>query len=141
MFTYSGWNAAAYVAEEIRDPGRNVPRALALGTGAVVADLPADERALSVRDSGARACGRQRQRARRDRGSPARSAAGNIMGVVSIVSLAASISAMTLAGPRVYYAMARDGLFFRAYRRRSSALPHTVGGHHCAGGVELACSC
>jgi APA family basic amino acid/polyamine antiporter len=38
--------------------------------------------------------------------------AGNVMGVVSIVSLAASISAMTLAGPRVYFAMARDGLFF-----------------------------
>ena len=37
MFTYSGWNAAAYVAEEVRDPGRNVPRALALGTGAVIA--------------------------------------------------------------------------------------------------------
>ena len=37
MFTYSGWNAAAYVAEEIREPGRNVPRALALGTLAVVA--------------------------------------------------------------------------------------------------------
>src|SRR5215216_2955456 len=36
MFTYSGWNAAAYVAEEIREPGRNVPRALAIGTGAVV---------------------------------------------------------------------------------------------------------
>src|SRR5688572_16040690 len=32
MFTYSGWNAAAYMAEEIRDPGRNVPRALILGT-------------------------------------------------------------------------------------------------------------
>src|SRR5512133_708743 len=36
MFAYSGWNAASYVAEEIRDPGRNVPRALALGTGAIV---------------------------------------------------------------------------------------------------------
>ena len=32
MFTYSGWNAAAYVAEEIHEPGRNVPRALAFGT-------------------------------------------------------------------------------------------------------------
>jgi len=38
--------------------------------------------------------------------------AGDIMGIVSIVSIAASISAMTFAGPRVYYAMARDGLFF-----------------------------
>ncbi len=37
MFTYSGWNAAAYVAEEIRDPGRNVPKALAIGTVAVIA--------------------------------------------------------------------------------------------------------
>ena len=36
MFSYAGWNAASYVAEEIRDPERFVPRALALGTGAVV---------------------------------------------------------------------------------------------------------
>jgi APA family basic amino acid/polyamine antiporter len=43
--------------------------------------------------------------------------AGNIMGVVSIISLAATISAMTFAGPRVYYAMARDGLFFPAAAR------------------------
>jgi APA family basic amino acid/polyamine antiporter len=112
MFTYSGWNAATYVAEEVRDPGRNVPRALALGTGAVIAIylllnalylyvIPVGELAAikgSVLDVIAdRLLG---------------SAAGSIMGVVSIVSLAASISAMTLAGPRVYYAMARDGLFF-----------------------------
>jgi APA family basic amino acid/polyamine antiporter len=45
------------------------------------------------------------------------SRAGDIMGVVSIISLAASISAMTFAGPRVYYAMARDGLFFDAAAR------------------------
>ena len=35
----------------------------------------------------------------------------NVLGIVSIVSLAASVSAMTIAGPRVYYAMARDGVF------------------------------
>ena len=112
MFAYSGWNAASYVAEEIRDPGRNVPRALALGTAAVVVIyvlmnalylyvIPARDLAAikgSVLDVIAdRLLG---------------SAAGNVMGVVSIVSLAASISAMTFAGPRVYYAMARDGLFF-----------------------------
>jgi APA family basic amino acid/polyamine antiporter len=117
MFTYSGWNAAGYVAEEIRDPGRNVPRAFALGTLAVVAIylslnllylyvLPVGELAVvrgSVLDVIA------------DRLLGAR--AGNIMGVVSIVSLAASISAMTFAGPRVYYAMARDGLFFSSAAR------------------------
>ena len=37
MFTYSGWNAAAYLAEEVRDPGRNVPLALGLGTLGVIA--------------------------------------------------------------------------------------------------------
>jgi basic amino acid/polyamine antiporter, APA family len=117
MFTYSGWNAAAYVAEEIEDPGRNVPRALALGTIAVIAIyfllnlvylyvLPVGELAKvqgSVLDVIA------------DRLLGVR--AGDIMGVVSIISIAASISAMTFAGPRVYYAMARDGLFFRGAAR------------------------
>ncbi|HYT76952.1 MAG TPA: amino acid permease, partial [Vicinamibacterales bacterium] len=36
MFSYSGWNAAAYVAEEVRDPARNVPLSLAIGTIAVI---------------------------------------------------------------------------------------------------------
>ena len=117
MFTYSGWNAAAYVAEEIRDPGRNVPRALAIGTGAVIVIyvllnalylyvLPVGSLAAvrgSVLDVIA------------DRLLGIR--AGDVMGLVSIVSLAASISAMTFAGPRVYYAMARDGLFFASAAR------------------------
>jgi APA family basic amino acid/polyamine antiporter len=117
MFTYSGWNAAGYIAEEIRDPGRNVPKAFALGTAAVIVIylslnalylyvLPVAELAQvrgSVLDVVA------------DRLLGAR--AGDIMGIVSIVSLAASISAMTFAGPRVYYAMARDGLFFDAAAR------------------------
>ena len=117
MFTYTGWNAAGYVAEEIRDPDRNLPRSLAIGTMTVVAiyvllnalylyvlpvgslagirgsvlDVIAD-RLLGVR-------------------------AGNVMGVVSLISLAASVSAMTIAGPRVYFAMARDGVFFDAVAR------------------------
>jgi basic amino acid/polyamine antiporter, APA family len=117
MFTYSGWNAAAYVAEEVRNPGRNVPLALALGTLAVATIyfllnllflfvLPVGELAKvqgSVLDVIA------------DRLLGTR--AGDVMGIVSIVSLAASISAMVFAGPRVYYAMARDGLFFRAAAR------------------------
>jgi len=117
MFTYSGWNAAGYIAEELRDPDRNVPRAFAFGTAAVIAIyvslnvlylyvLPVDALARvqgSVLDVIA------------DRLLGAR--AGNIMGVVSIISLAATISAMTFAGPRVYYAMARDGLFFPAAAR------------------------
>jgi APA family basic amino acid/polyamine antiporter len=120
MFTYSGWNAAAYVAEEVRDPGRNVPRALAIGTGAVVVlylllnalyiyVVPVDQLAKvqgSMLDLIAdRLLGQT---------------AGDIMAIVSIVSLLASISAMTFAGPRVYFAMGRDGVFFQ---RASSVHP------------------
>jgi basic amino acid/polyamine antiporter, APA family len=117
MFTYSGWNAAAYVAEEVRNPGRNVPLALGVGTLAVVAIyvflnllflyvLPVDRLAQvkgSVLDVVA------------DRLLGTR--AGDVMGIVSIISIAASISAMVFAGPRVYYAMARDGVFFRTAAR------------------------
>jgi APA family basic amino acid/polyamine antiporter len=117
MFTYSGWNAAAYMAEEIRDPGRNLPLALILGTVAVIVIyllinvlylyvMPVEELAKvkgSVLDVVAeRLLGTR---------------AGDIMGVVSIISLAAGLNAWTFAGPRVYYAMARDGVFFPAAAR------------------------
>ena len=114
MFTYSGWNAAAYVAEEIRDPGRNVPKALAIGTVAVIAIyLLLNVLYLYVFSVGELAAVKGSVLdvvAERLLGGTA----GNIMGIVSIVSLMASISAMTFAGPRVYYAMARDGVFFRS---------------------------
>jgi APA family basic amino acid/polyamine antiporter len=117
MFTYSGWNAAAYVAEEIRDPGRNVPKALAIGTVAVIAIyLLLNVLYLYVFSVGELAAVKGSVLdvvAERLLGATA----GNIMGVVSIVSLMASISAMTFAGPRVYYAMARDGVFFPAAAR------------------------
>jgi len=117
MFTYSGWNAAAYMAEEIRDPGRNVPRALFLGTALVTIIylllnvlylyvIPVGELAGvqgSVLDVVA------------DRLLGTR--AGDIMGVVAIVSLAAGVNAWTFAGPRVYFAMARDNAFFASAGR------------------------
>lgn len=117
MFTYSGWNASAYMAEEIRNPGRNLPLSLALGTGAVIAIylllnvlflyvMPIGELAAvqgSVLDRVA------------DRLLGVR--AGDVMGIVSIISLAAGINAYTFAGPRVYFAMARDGAFFRGAAR------------------------
>ncbi len=112
MFTYSGWNAAAYVAEEIRDPGRNVPRALALGTGAVIVIYLALNAVYVYVFSLAALAALGGSVLDRVADRLLGAAAGNVMGVVAIVSLAASISAMVFAGPRVYYAMARDGLFF-----------------------------
>jgi APA family basic amino acid/polyamine antiporter len=111
MFSYSGWNAAAYVAEEVRDPARFVPRALGLGPAAgfvfyallnvlYVYSIPVGELSRlsgSVIDVIAdRLFG---------------PVAASIMAALAMISIAASISAMIFAGPRVYFAMARDGVF------------------------------
>ncbi len=117
MFSYSGWNAAAYVAEEMRDPGRNVPLALGLGTAAVVVvylllnllyiyALPVVEFATVE--------ARVVDAAADQLFGPA---VAGPFALASVVMIAASISAMVLAGPRVYYAMARDGLFPAAAAR------------------------
>ena len=114
MFTYSGWNAASYMAEEIRDPGRNVPRALLMGTISVIIiyallnllylyAIPVGELA-AVKGSVFDFIGERMLGAR----------AGDILAVVAIISLAAGLNAWTFAGPRIYYAMARDGVFFPA---------------------------
>jgi APA family basic amino acid/polyamine antiporter len=118
MFSYSGWNAAAYVAEEVRDPTRNVPLALALGTLAVIVLYFALNAlylfALPINELAAVGGGRLMDTvAERLFGF----ATGNLLAIFTIVSLAASISAMVLAGPRVYFAMARDGIFVRAAGR------------------------
>lgn len=112
MFSYSGWNAAAYVAEEVRNPGRNVPLALGIGTVAVVLIYMALNAlylfAMPVQELASLGDVRLIDRAaERLFGF----VAGNVIAVFTIISLAASISAMVLAGPRVYYAMARDGMF------------------------------
>jgi APA family basic amino acid/polyamine antiporter len=118
MFSYSGWNAAAYVAEEVREPARNVPIALGLGTVAVVALYLGLNAlylyALPVAQLAAVPGGRLMDTvAERLFGFTA----GNLLALFTIVSLSASVSAMVLAGPRVYFAMARDGMFVRAAGR------------------------
>lgn len=112
MFSYSGWNAAVYVAEEIRDPKRHVPIALALGTATVVVlflglntmyarVVPHSELVGSMR-VGELAAGRLFG-----------SAAASVFAALALVVILGSLSAMTLAGPRIYFAMARDGAFLR----------------------------
>jgi len=114
MFTYSGWNAASYMAEEIRDPGRNVPLSLLLGTISVIViyallnalylyAMPVTELA-AVKGSVFDVIGERILGAR----------AGEVLAILALISLAAGINAWTFAGPRIYYAMARDGVFFPA---------------------------
>ncbi len=113
MFSYSGWNAASYVAEEIRDPARFLPRALGIGTGAVVVLYLVLNvlyvYSISVPELSALKGSVMDVIAERLFGPRA----GDLLAIMTAVSIAASVSAMVIAGPRVYFAMARDGVFFR----------------------------
>ncbi len=111
-FAYSGWNGSSYVAEEVEEPQRNLPRSLALGTLAVtILYLLMNVLLFYAAPAGAL------------RGAPdvfavaAQSlfgtAAGRALAALIGFALLSSLSAYVLSGPRVYYAMARDGLFFR----------------------------
>jgi APA family basic amino acid/polyamine antiporter len=115
-FAYSGWNAAAYLGGEIRNPGRNIPLSLLVGTLLVMGlylalniayiyALPRGEIA-GVLEVGAKSA------AFLFGESVSRYFNGAIaLGLLSV------LSAMILAGPRVYYAMAQDGVFFRGFAR------------------------
>ena len=116
-YAYTGWNSVAYVAGEVRDPGRTLPRALALGTGGVTllyltlnavflwaAPPAALAGQIEVADVAARALFGARGAARLSgRGA---------------IAVAGCVSAMLMAGPRITVAMADDGVFFRALGRR-----------------------
>lgn len=108
MFTYSGWNAATYVAGEIRDPGRTLPRALGLGTAVVIA-LYLLLNLLYIHALGIAGMGGVV--AVGDAATKVLFGPGASYAFIPLVllALASSISAMVVAGPRVYYAMAQDG--------------------------------
>jgi len=113
MFAYSGWNAATYIGSEVRNPERLLPRSLLVGTGIVIflyvglnvtfvyALSPAEM--SGVISVGGLAMG---------------ALFGGSMEIISSVlisfALFSSLSAFIILGPRVYYAMARDGIFFKS---------------------------
>jgi APA family basic amino acid/polyamine antiporter len=107
MFCYSGWNAASYLTAEMHDPRRQLPRALLLGTGAVMAMYLALN---AVYFYGAGVDGLA------GKVEVGVIASGRLFGPVGAalttgvlaVSLLASASAMTAVGPRVYYAAGQD---------------------------------
>jgi APA family basic amino acid/polyamine antiporter len=116
FYAYSGWNAAVYVAEEIQDPERTLPKALIFGA-LFVAVLYVGLNVLYIYASpleqlkGVIAVG----------GKAAVSLfgerAGGFFSAAMAVSLLATVNAMSTIGPRVYYAMARDGAFFQVAAR------------------------
>ena len=111
FYGYSGWNAAVYVVEEIRNPERVLPRALGMGT-LLVATIYAALNilyvyAIPLQDmKGVVAVGALAAR------SLFGDQVGGLFSAAMAVSLLATINAMSMIGPRVYYAMARNGAFF-----------------------------
>ena len=107
MFCYSGWNASAYLAGEFENPQRDLPRSLMLGTGIVMV-LYLGLNAVYFYGAGVEGLAGVVE--------VGLVAARNLFGaggvtlvsLVLCVSLLASASAMTIAGPRVYYALGRD---------------------------------
>ncbi len=120
MFCYSGWNASAYVAGEIKAPQKNLPRSLLLGTVIVVL-LYLGLNAVYFYGANVDALANKVEV-----GLIAANALFGNVGAILVtavlsVSLVASASAMTIAGPRVYYALGRDFSPFRLFSRTSSA--------------------
>jgi basic amino acid/polyamine antiporter, APA family len=126
VFSSDAWNNITFAAGEVVNPKRNIPLSLALGTGIVtllyllanaayIVTLP-----VAGTPDGADAIARGIQFATNDRvGAAAASVifgepAAIIMAALIMVSTFGCNNGLILAGARVYYAMAKDGLFFRS---------------------------
>lgn len=113
MFAYSGWNAATYIGSEARDPGRILPRSLVAGT-ALVTLLYIGMNALFVYALRPDAMAGEISVGGLAVGALLGRSAGALSSALIAFALLSSLSAFIILGPRVYYAMAQDGVFFRS---------------------------
>jgi APA family basic amino acid/polyamine antiporter len=110
-FAYTGWNAAAYIGSEVKNPGKNLPRSLLAGTGIVIvlyillnllfvyATPPENmEGVISIGTLTVN--------------NLFGSSASRIFSFLIAVALFSTVSALIILGPRIYYAMAKQGHFF-----------------------------
>ena len=118
-FSYSGWNAAAYIVGEVRDPQRAVPRALLIGTAFVTVLYVLLNAAFLFSTPAAEMAGQEEVGLVAARSIFGESG-GNLAGVLIAIGLVSAVSAMTWAGPRVGLAMGEDyrSLSFLARRTR-----------------------
>ncbi|HEV3099318.1 MAG TPA: amino acid permease [Candidatus Udaeobacter sp.] len=118
MYSYSGWNAAAYISGEIKQPEKNVPRSLLVGTGLVIviyvllnavflATTPVQE--LKGRLDVALIAGKHIFGTN----------GGRVAGAVICLGLVSAISSMTWIGPRVSMSMGEDHWLLRLLGRKN----------------------
>jgi len=113
MFAYSGWNASTYLGAEIKNPSRNLPGSLIYGTLIVMALYLGlnilyvyginPEEMKGVISVGGLAMGNLFGKS-----------AEVLFSILISFALFSSLSAFIIIGPRVYYSMAKDGLFFKS---------------------------
>jgi APA family basic amino acid/polyamine antiporter len=116
LFAYGGWQTASFVAEEVREPRRNLPRALVLGvSGVVVLYLAVNWVSVEVLGPDGLAATTTPASAVMERVFGRAGARWIAVGIA--VSTLGFLSQSILTAPRVYFAMARDGLFFRSVGR------------------------
>jgi len=116
MFAYSGWNASTYLGAEIKNPIKTLPRSLILGTGIVIFLY------LSINVLFVYGINPEEMKGVISVGGLAM---GNLFGpsadklfsLLIAFALFSSLSAFIIIGPRVYYSMAKDGLFFKSVAR------------------------
>src|SRR5580698_2066960 len=126
LFSADAWNNVTFTAGEVKNPSRNLPLSLALGTGVVIALYVAcnfiylGALPLVGSPTGATLLERGIQFAKEDRVATAvmtqmfGSIGGSLMAVAIMISGFGCCNGLILSGARVYYAMAKDGLFFRS---------------------------
>ena len=126
LFSADSWNNVTFTAGEIKNPRRNLPLALIIGTGVVLTAYMLASLAYLVvlplhgDPAGTTILARGIQYAAEDRVATAaleqilHSGGAFVMAAAILVSTFGCANGLTLAGARVYYAMSQDGLFFRA---------------------------
>ncbi len=118
IFSYLGWNASTYVAGEIKDAGRNLPRSLFVGLGVCTAIY------FFVMATYVYALGMPGLAATPTAGFDVGAVlfgqrGGQVITAILLLSVFGSVNANVLVGPRIAYAMSSDGLFPRAVARLS----------------------
>jgi APA family basic amino acid/polyamine antiporter len=126
LFSADAWNNVTFTAAEVKNPSRNLPLSLALGTGVVIALYIAcnfiylNALPLDGAPGAATILGRGIKYAAEDRVGTAvmtqmfGAAGGLLMAAAILISSFGCNNGLILSGARVYYAMAKDGLFFRS---------------------------
>jgi basic amino acid/polyamine antiporter, APA family len=118
LFAYDAWNTVTFAAEEVRAPHRNLPRALVLGTVVTtLAYTAACASYLYILPLGRMAAVEENRVASEVAAVLLGTTGVTLVSVAILISTFGCVNGLVLGGARVFFAMARDGLFFRAAAR------------------------